>query len=183
MLEALLSLIAVSMLLIGSPGPAPLALAAVGARDGIRNGLPFLGGVLCGLMVASAGAALGLATLFERWPQLQFFAQLLGAGWICYLAYRMMCPAANGRAGDEAGRCSTFIDGALLNSLNPKAWAAFLVIFSQFPLPFSDARISVAVTELVCMLVAVVVAFAWLWSGSLLKSLLMVTTVLASFAL
>lgn len=42
MLESIVSLIAATGLLLGSPGPAPLALAATGATFGIRRGAPFL---------------------------------------------------------------------------------------------------------------------------------------------
>lgn len=66
MLESIVSLIAATGLLLGSPGPAPLALAATGATFGIRRGAPFLAGILLGLSVAIIGASIGLAALLDR---------------------------------------------------------------------------------------------------------------------
>lgn len=67
MLESIVSLIAATGLLLGSPGPAPLALAATGATFGIRRGAPFLAGILLGLSVAIIGAScLNLAFLRRR---------------------------------------------------------------------------------------------------------------------
>ncbi len=42
MVESIVALITASALLLGSPGPAPLALAATGATYGIKGGIPFL---------------------------------------------------------------------------------------------------------------------------------------------
>ncbi len=41
MIEGILTLILVTTLLLGSPGPAPLALAGISAAFGIRRGMPF----------------------------------------------------------------------------------------------------------------------------------------------
>ncbi len=69
MLEALFSLVSVSFLLLGSPGPAPIALAALaasGATFGVRESVPFLTGILAGLLVAifTAAVGLGMSSLF-----------------------------------------------------------------------------------------------------------------------
>jgi len=66
MLEALFSLVSVSFLLLGSPGPAPIALAASGATFGVRESVPFLTGILAGLLVAifTAAVGLGMSSLF-----------------------------------------------------------------------------------------------------------------------
>ena len=54
--SALIKLVIGTVLLLGSPGPAPIALAAVSATYGIRRGLPFYFGNLSGLLVAMIAA-------------------------------------------------------------------------------------------------------------------------------
>jgi len=46
MTESVLALIIATSVLLGSPGPAPLALAATSATFGIKNSLPFYFGIL-----------------------------------------------------------------------------------------------------------------------------------------
>ncbi len=55
-LAAFIVLITTTTPLLGSPGPAPIALAAKGAAFGMERGLPFLTGILCGLSVTIIGA-------------------------------------------------------------------------------------------------------------------------------
>ncbi|WP_260865169.1 LysE family translocator [Shewanella sp. KCT] len=133
MLESLVSLIAATGLLLGSPGPAPLALAATGATFGIRRGAPFLAGILLGLSVAIIGASAGLAALFSNFPDLRLTFQLLGGAYIAFIAYKIA--SAPCTQLDNAQQAPSFKDGFILNLLNPKAYAAFLAIFSQFLLP------------------------------------------------
>lgn len=169
MLEHFLILISATALLLGSPGPAPLALAATGAGFGTRNGLPFLFGILTGLLFAIVGALFGLATLFSSYPNLRDTFQLLGACYLVYVAYRIT--NASSIAGDAEQNAPSFLNGFILNLLNPKAYAAFFAIFSQFLLPFSHLYTSYLITAFTCLIVAAIVDFIWLAFGGVLRPL------------
>lgn len=171
MQEALLSLVTTTALLLGSPGPAPLALAATGATGGLRRGLPFLGGILCGLSVAIVFAAVGLTALFTALPEARWLLQWVGGAYIVYVAFKIATARPNAAQG-EANTLPGWRDGFIINLLNPKAYAAFLAIFAQWLLPFERAWLAITVTALICLLVASVVDFIWLWLGSLLTPLL-----------
>lgn len=132
MIEAVSVLVAATFLLLGSPGPAPLALAATGASYGVRRGVPFLAGILAGLSVAIVGAGVGLAALYESFPEVRFTVQLLGGMYILYIAFKIATsPVLDGDAASSP-EAPTFIDGFVLNLLNPKAYAAFFAIFRSF---------------------------------------------------
>ncbi|QYJ98448.1 LysE family translocator [Shewanella alkalitolerans] len=169
MLESLVSLIAATGLLLGSPGPAPLALAATGATFGIRRGAPFLAGILLGLSVAIIGASIGLAALFSRFPDLRLTCQLLGAAYIAFIAYKIA--SAPCTQLDDAQQEPSFKDGFILNLLNPKAYAAFLAIFSQFLLPLENTALGYLATGICALLVATLVDSLWLIFGGLLRPL------------
>lgn len=171
MFDSLLALLTATALLLGSPGPAPLALAATGASAGIRRGLPFLAGILLGLAAAIVGASLGLAALFAAFPNTRAFVQILGALYIVYVAYKIATGPVISDTNDKARRLPGFRDGFLLNLLNPKAYAAFLAIFSQFLLPLPGTALSYAVTGLVCLTVGILVDCCWLGFGALLRPL------------
>ena len=170
MIEATATLITTTFLLLGSPGPAPLALAAIGASHGFRNGIPFLTGILAGLAVAIVGAIAGLATLFASFPGFRFSVQIAGGVYICYIALKIaIAPPLENDSGAKS-RMPSFRDGFILNLLNPKAYAAFFAIFSGFLLPLSEITLSFLATGIICFLVAVIVDILWLYFGGLIRS-------------
>ena len=167
MLDAYLSLITTTALLLGSPGPAPLALAATGATFGTKQGLPFLCGILTGLIFVIVGTTAGLSVLFTTFPNVRSICQILGALYIAFIAFKIAtAPIITTEKKQTAPR---FIDGFILNLINPKAYAAFLAIFTQFILPYTDTTISYLMTGLCCLAVAIVVDILWLGFGGLLK--------------
>lgn len=164
-MEAYISLISATALLLGSPGPAPLALAATGATYGVKRGVPFLFGILVGLSFAIVGATAGLATLFLSFPELKLVCQIIGASYIAYIALKIAtAPIISSITSPSAPR---FKDGFILNLLNPKAYAAFLAIFSQFLL--ADSVTGYVLTGITCLLVATVVDAIWLGFGGILR--------------
>ncbi|MDF2176985.1 LysE family translocator [Aliiglaciecola sp. CAU 1673] len=166
-MESLLSLMLFTALILGSPGPAPIALAMVGLSFGVRAGVPFLAGILCGLLVAMLTAYWGLVQLFALWPGAQIIAQLIGALYLGYVALkiaRMPAPDPDNQGQSAPG----FKVGFIFNLLNPKAYAAFLAIFSSFALENTEAY-SVAWLPLAAvMLSATLVDSLWLGLGGLL---------------
>ena len=166
MLEAIIALVVATTFLLGSPGPVPLALAAVGAVFGFRAGVPFLIGILVGLAVAISLGSAGLAVLFETVPSSRIVVQTIGALYICYIAFKIATApilTANDAKNESIPR---FRDGLILNLLNPKAYAAFLALFSQFLLPFSSSFMKTTATAVVAFVVAIIVDTIWLALGS-----------------
>lgn len=171
MIEATIALIWASALLLGSPGPAPLALAATGAAYGIRDGFPFLIGILSGLFVAMLGATIGLGALFSALPSARITVQIIGGVYICFIAIKIaMAPVIHTDA-PPLKDTQKLVDGFVLNLLNPKAYAAFLAIFSQFLLPVPNTFWAFVTTGVVCLFVAAVVDFVWLYFGGIIGPL------------
>ncbi len=168
MTEALLALLSATVLLLGSPGPAPLALAATSAAFGVRRSLPFLFGILAGLLVVIVGAALGLAALLAAHPVARTVAQVVGGLYIGYVAYKIATAPVTTAASATESTAPGFVDGFVLNILNPKAYAAFLALFSQFLLPLPDEGAALAATATVCLAVAVAVDVVWLCLGGVI---------------
>lgn len=167
MFQAYRALISTTFILLGSPGPAPLALAATGAGFGVRAGLPFLAGILCGLAVAITGVTFGLAALFNAFPGIKLICQLIGAAYVCYIAYKVAnAPVATAQSAASA---PSFRDGFILNLINPKVYVVFVAIYAQFLLPYENTFWAHMITGITCFLVAVVVDYLWLGLGGSLK--------------
>lgn len=171
MTEALVALIIAASVLLGSPGPATLSLAAVGATAGVARGLPYLAGILIGLACAMAGAVVGVAAIFVQWPQARIIVQVLGALYLAYIAYRIAFAPINSDSSADASAAPGFRDGVVLNILNPKLYAGFFVLFSQFLLPMQNAVAQYAATAAVMFVIGIVVDSIWLGIGSTIQAL------------
>lgn len=169
MLEQTIMLITATALLLGSPGPAPLALAATSATFGVRNSIPFLLGILSGLIVVIIAASTGFAVILSAVPQLKFVLQVMGAIYIGYVAWKIATAPIKTAKADL--KCPSLVDGFMLNLLNPKAYATFLALFSQFLLPFESAFASYIITGGTAFIVAIVVDVGWVLLGGGLKSI------------
>ena len=169
--EALITLTIAASVLLGSPGPATLSLAAVGASAGVSRGLRYLAGILAGLACAMLGAIIGVAAIFVQWPQARIVVQVLGAIYLAYIAWRIASApiTISGTANETAP--PGFRHGLVLNILNPKLYAGFFVLFSQFLLPLPNAAAQYAATAAVMLLIGVLVDTIWLGLGSSIQTL------------
>ena len=171
MTEAIITLSIATAILLGSPGPATLSLAAVGASFGVSRGRPYLSGILLGLMFAMAGAIFGVAAVFSRWPEVKFATQLLGAAYLFYVSYRIATAPVLVAGENDQIDIPGLRDGFILNILNPKAYAAFFVLFTQFLVPLESVSAGYAVTYVIIFAVAILVDSMWLVIGSGIRSI------------
>jgi threonine/homoserine/homoserine lactone efflux protein len=133
--------------------------------------VPYLVGILMGLFCAMLGAVFGVAAVFTQWPQAEWIVQLLGAAYLMYVAYRIATAPVLTNGDIEQHTAPGLRDGFILNLLNPKAYAAFFVLFSQFLLPLEDLPAQYLATSLVVFAVAVIVDSIWLAIGSGIRSI------------
>ena len=167
MFESIIILGLMAILLIGSPGPAAMALAATGASHHFRQGLPLISGLVIGVLLTGLLTSIGMLALLEQWPRAGVLMQVIGALFILYMAVRMIrLPVA------EKGRAERahfgFRTGILMNLLSPKAYAVFMLLTTKFMPPVSSKLISVLLLESVSLVAALIVTFGWLLLGGLL---------------
>ncbi|TNE34076.1 MAG: LysE family translocator [Alphaproteobacteria bacterium] len=163
---SLITLFAVSM--VGSPGPANMALMAAGASFGYVRSLPFLIGTISGFLAVCAATALGLGTLFTAFPAVQIIFLAFSMLYIFYLAYKVA--TANPSLKDEAERPG-FFTGAILHPLNPKAWVTIVAAYSQFISPEGSYTGQVLTIILIFMIVGFPLNSVWCYGGNILRRL------------
>lgn len=132
--------------------------------------MPHILGIGVGFVVQLLAVCAGLSALFDRWPGLQGALGWAGAGYLLYLGWHMLRRSeTETRAGQ---RPVTFIQAALFQFLNPKAWvmtvtAATLFLPREFG-PLGRSAYMAAVMEAIglpCMTV-------WALFGSSLRRFL-----------
>jgi threonine/homoserine/homoserine lactone efflux protein len=108
-----------------TPGPNNLMLMASGANFGFRRTLPHMLGVGIGFTVMVALVGVGLVQVFDAFPATYAALKAISVIYMLYLAWKI-ANAAPPRTDAAAGTPLTFLQAALFQWVNPKAWAMAL---------------------------------------------------------
>lgn len=130
-LETILSLAAFAFVTSITPGPNNLMLMASGANFGILRTVPHMLGVALGFVAMVIIVGLGLAQLFQTVPALYSILQVLSVAYLLYLAWRIATADGMGKA-KQTGRPMTFLEAALFQWVNPKAWTMALASIALY---------------------------------------------------
>jgi threonine/homoserine/homoserine lactone efflux protein len=123
-----------ALTLLVIPGPAVLYITARAAAQGRRAGLASLLGVHTGSIIHVAAAVAGLSALLVASAAAFTVVKVVGALYLVYLGVRTIA----GRSGSPAAATSPhgmrrlYVDGIVVNVLNPKTALFFLAFLPQF---------------------------------------------------
>src|SRR5688572_19514514 len=125
--------VAAALLLLVTPGPAVLYIVARSVDQARAAGLVSALGVHAGTLVHIAAAAAGLSVLLAASATLFTLVKYLGAAYLIFLGVRRLLDrtalGGPGRTRPLPWR-RAFLDGAIVNVLNPKT-ALFFLAFLQ----------------------------------------------------
>jgi len=166
---AVASLVAASLAIMGSPGPATISQTASVSAHGVRRTLPYTAGLVAGTAVVLLAVATGITAALLAVPAVRPVLVAVAAGYILWLAYHIATapPASMGGEGGAPGVAG----GLLLGIANPKAWVAIGAVFAGARLADSTA-IDAAGKVGVLMVMIVVIHTAWLAAGASIAPLL-----------
>ena len=167
----LILLVLAALPLMGSPGPATLSLAAMGAAFGAGKSTNYLFGIILGTAGVLQLIAAGVTGLILAEPALTTVIGLLAAAYILYLAYRIATAPVIG-SGMAASKPPSFMGGFLLAIANPKAYVAIGAVYSGNILLPDNLLLDTIVKIATLSLVIVLVNSIWLFFGSLLARVL-----------
>jgi threonine/homoserine/homoserine lactone efflux protein len=144
-----------------TPGPNMTWLALLAARRGRLAGFQAVAGIAAGLALMGILAGSGAATLILAYPVIYEGLRWGGALFLLYLAFEAWVEEKPSAARLDAGR--HFTRGLLINILNPKAAAVFLVMIPAFAGAAdlkSLARLSAIYLAIATMVHGAIVIFA-----------------------
>jgi threonine/homoserine/homoserine lactone efflux protein len=126
-----------ALLLLLIPGPAVIYIVTRGASQGRTAALVSVAGVHTGTLVHVAAAVAGLSALIVASATAFTVIKVTGAAYLVYLGIATLVrrPAEAERTASKAAARSmrrVYIDGAVLNVLNPKTAVFFLAFLPQF---------------------------------------------------
>jgi threonine/homoserine/homoserine lactone efflux protein len=113
-----------------TPGPNNVMLTVSGARFGFRRTVPHMLGIACGFVAQLLAVCAGFAALFARWPGLQSTLAWVGAAYLLYLGFTLL--RRTDVTAEANGRPLSFLQAALFQFLNPKAWVMTVTAATLF---------------------------------------------------
>lgn len=127
--------IGISWALIIAPGPDMFYVITRGMAHGRRAGIVSAIGVVCGILVHTTAAALGLTLILQTSAAAFLFVKYIGAAYLLYLgikAWRDKSTFSLQSPAPVIDSRALFWQGVLSNVLNPKIAIFFLAFLPQF---------------------------------------------------
>ena len=132
--DVLLALSGFAFVTSATPGPNNLMLLSSGVNFGLRRSLPHMLGVGLGFGFMIAVLGLGLAQVFETTPWLQTALKMAGGAYMLWLAWKIANSGPVGE-GRQSGSPITFLQAALFQWVNPKAWVMAITAIAAYAMP------------------------------------------------
>ena len=129
---------AATLLLLVIPGPAVMYIVTRSATQGRRAGLVSVAGIHLGTVVHVFAATIGLSAVLAASATAFTIVKFIGAAYLIGLgiqsihAYRLGAAEESKPVVDQRSLQRVFVDGVVLNVLNPKTAIFFLSFVPQF---------------------------------------------------
>lgn len=146
-------------------------LMTSGMNFGIKNSLPHVAGVCIGFAVMVILVGLGFSIIFDTYPILHEIIKVLGLMYLLYLAYLIAYAAPSELASDKSKPFS-FLQAALFQWINPKAWVMATGSISAFTTLGDDIHWQVLLIASIFFIAAIISSISWLIFGRTLKQVL-----------
>lgn len=154
-----------ALVMSATPGPNNVMVTASAARFGLRRTVPHIGGVAVGFAIMLLLVGLGLGTVFLAAPVLRRVLALASMVWMLWLVWAIARSAPPGEAGESAAaRPFTFIQAALFQWVNPKAWMIAITVVATHATGGS-VWLSALIIAVVFLCVTLPVVSGWAAAG------------------
>jgi len=118
----LLAMATFALALSITPGPVNMISLTSGVNNGLWRTLPFVSGATVGFTLLLFVIGVGGDILLKNYPLAMQVMKVLGTGFIFYIGWMIF--KSDGQLQQQETRLPRFMEGAVLQWLNPKAWIA-----------------------------------------------------------
>ena len=129
----IVSILLYTLIMTFTPGPNNIMSMNNARNVGFKKGLKFNFGILFGSFFVMILCMLFSSFLYTMIPKIQFPMKILGALYMVYLIIKIIVPSKGNNVKDNNG---SFVIGALLQLINPKAILFGLMVMSSYILPY-----------------------------------------------
>lgn len=149
-----------------SPGPNNTFLLSSGANFGLKKSVPYLNGIMAGLIGMMTALGAGLGVIFTTLPMVYQVLKWVGFAYIVWLAYLIVKSTSKSDTGEA--QYIGFWKATTFQFVNPKAW----VVIGSFMATMVPVGSGLAATGFICLVFLVFTypgALLWAVAGQVLK--------------
>jgi threonine/homoserine/homoserine lactone efflux protein len=148
-----------------SPGPVNVVALSCGAQFGLMPTLRHVLGATVGFVVLLMFTGFGLHEVLQRYPLLTALIRWAGVAFLLYLAFKLAMD--DGKLDlNKPARQPSFLHGAAMQWLNPKAWLAAVAGMGAF-VADGEARL-IGLFGLIYFIVCYLSVACWAYAGAFL---------------
>lgn len=170
-LDMALALMGFAFVMSISPGPGNFLLLASGANFGFARSLPLMLGISGGFLAMVFVVGIGLGEVFERHPQIYGGMRIVGAAYVLWMAWGLVRGKGMSGGGREVVQPIGFVQAAMLQLVNPKAWAVSLIVTVTYTVP-QNFLFSLVLLIALFAIVNLPALSLWVLSGAALRDVL-----------
>ena len=156
-----------------TPGPVNIIAASAGANFGVKRTIPYILGATIAYTLVVLLMGIGLNQTLKLYPQISQNAKYIGGAFLLYMAFKIgTSPPADLSDTSHQQLSPVFLDGFLVQALNPKAWLVAMSGISLFVLPNSPPKIYLSFFCSISFIACFVGVGAWGTMGQLISRFL-----------
>ena len=142
-----------------------------GLHTGFKRTVKFLGGVFAGFFAVMLVCGFVNFVLMSLLPSLRLWLNLLGAGYMLYLAFHVMTSKLHEEELNEG--LNTFKAGISMQFINPKVILYGIIVFSNFIIPNYQSPIAVLLFSLLLATIGLIASTSWASFGVVFRTFFM----------
>ncbi|MET0406767.1 MAG: LysE family translocator [Hyphomicrobium sp.] len=166
--ELFLSLIAFAFVSAMTPGPNNTMLLTSGVNFGFNRTWPHMLGVTVGFAIMIVAVGLGVGQVFTAFPSLYRALRIASIAYLVWLAWRIASAGATDPIVGDKARPMTFLEAALFQWVNPKAWMVCLSVAANYVSP-QELWWDLTVLTVVFLIVSLISTTSWALFGTSLR--------------
>lgn len=123
-----------------SPGPVNMTILSTSLNRGFIQSLPFISGATIGFVLLLIFFAFSFSSVIDNYPIIFQLLEYIGSAFIIYIGYKIIASQPTIEIMQNTP-VPNFLDGFLLQWLNPKAWIACAAGITMFSTPQSTTPV------------------------------------------
>ena len=163
-----------------TPGPNNIMVTASAANFGMVRTVPHMLGISVGFPAMLVALGLGPGRLLVAFPEAHLALKIAGAAYLIFLASKIAGASGIGE-GRERGRPFTFLQAALFQWLNPKAWVIALGALTAYTTVGGAVVTETLLISAIFVPICVIACTVWAAGGVALQRALQSPAALRAF--
>src|SRR5690554_5298598 len=159
-----------------TPGPNNIMAMANAGKYGFKETIKFNWGVFTGFLILLLSSSYFNLFLFNVIPKIKTFMGILGAGYMLYLAFKIMSSKDEEKDEKETikdnKKLNLYLSGLALQLINPKVILYSITVISNFIIPYYKSNTALILFSLLLSIIGFASITSWALFGSIFNKFL-----------